>query len=461
MARPRRAGAALALLLLVAGAALMMMAPGADAGRQGISLASSNAQTLYQARRGLLACSLSCSSLATCIKASCVSSDGVSTTVVKLDFTACKGSSIILTSTINVVYGATFVTLQVHDGQLSGNTDCGVQSTCAGCGGSCGDGVCSNFETDPARTVNGFFSAAGGCIAKPTGTYTYTDPLTGNTAATAPLYLMTDGTTQLQSFLGYAVVGASKAIVCYNDTTYTTVSKYIYVERILTDTTNYACLSCSWFRLYTITKPSTCTCRSDTAWAFPLKSVLDSWTLAQAASTTEILLPSGSYPGNVYWAARADTSAWGGYFRFAPATSSSPFKVGTTTTYTFDMCAGCAQNSIGKGYIMGKLSFVFTNANGAAATYVFFAPAPGASVTSSALQVYQSYISPPTFTPGQFKNFDTLSAVTIATGAVAYGSSTANVPTAMTSNGVYIAVHMAVGGSFCDGNPPYNLVVPQ
>ena len=95
------------------------------------------------------------------------------------------------------------------------------------------------FETDPARTVNGFFSAAGGCIAKPTGTYTYTDPLTGNTAATAPLYLMTDGTTQLQSFLGYAVVGASKAIVCYNDTTYTTVSKYIYVERILTDTTNY------------------------------------------------------------------------------------------------------------------------------------------------------------------------------------------------------------------------------
>lgn len=52
----------------------------------------------------------------------------------------------------------------------------------------------------------------------------------------------------------------------------------------------------------------------------------------------------------------------------------------------------------------------------AAATYVFFAPAPGASVTSSALQVYQSYISPPTFTPGQFKNFDTLSAVTVPFG---------------------------------------------
>ncbi|KAG2444563.1 hypothetical protein HXX76_001308 [Chlamydomonas incerta] len=505
MARSQAAGAAL-VLLFGAAAVVLVMAPGASAGRLGASMASSAAQQIFQPRRALLAgsCGLSCSYLPTCITAACVATDGVYTTTVALNFTACKNATIswacctgtsnggscslttcngapsngtcndVLYSVLNVTYGATSVTLQIHDGNLVGNTNCTARPCCAGSGGTtCPSSsalsaanipnvACSTctavstcfqednsnsqqFETDPARTVTAFFSLIpGGCAAKPTGTYSYTDPLFG--PSTAPLYLMTDGVTALHTFLGYAAVGASNALACYTNTTYTAIDKYVYVTRIPTDTTNYACLTCSWFNLYTVSKPPNCVCRNDTAWAFPLKSVLTSWTSGQASSTSEILLPSSSYPGSVYWTARPDSSAWGGFFRFAPS-ASAPNRVTTTTTYAFDISTS---------------------------TSLFFSPAPGASTSSAVLQVFQSYIAPPTFNPGQFKSFDTLSAVTtpfsygttfsvlkIATGTVNYGSASANVPTAMSVNGTFVAIHMSTDGYFCDGSPAYNSVLPQ
>ncbi|KAG2449152.1 hypothetical protein HYH02_005899 [Chlamydomonas schloesseri] len=330
------------------------------------------------------------------------------------------------------------------------------------------------FETQPVGTVNGFFAAVGGCIAKPTGTYNFTNPATGVTVTNIPLYLTTDGTA-LQDYLANSTVGTKKALVCFTNTSYSVVDKYVYVSHIPTDPLNFACPNCTWYNVFTISKPPNCICRYDTAWAFPLKPVLTSWTSSQAQSTSEIALPSTYYPGSpVYWTARADTSAWGGFFRFQPA-ASNPNRVSTTTTYAFDMCAGCAQNSIGKGYIMGKVNFTFTSVNGSTSTSLFFAPSPGATTTSSALQVYQSYIAPPTFNPGQFQLFDSYTTITapftygfpfavtkINTGNITVGANAllGTVPNAMTANGVYLAIHMNVNGAYCEGSPAYNTVLP-
>ncbi|KAG2429095.1 hypothetical protein HXX76_011335 [Chlamydomonas incerta] len=334
------------------------------------------------------------------------------------------------------------------------------------------DADSQEFETDPQRVTNRLFASVGGCIAKPSGTYSFTDPLF-NTQVTAPKYLTLSGAA-VHTFLASASSPAAEAVACYTDSSYATVAKYIYVVSIPTDTTNFACLTCSWFRVYVVA--GQCRCGSDTAWAFPVKSVLSSWTAGQAASTAEIALPAATYGTGVSWAARSENSnAWGGYFRFAPAAGG----VDTTRSYTFDMCAGCAQasapryNSLSKGYIMGKVTFTFTSVNGSTSSMMFYEPAPGASTTSSVLQVYQSYVPPPTMAPGQFQRFSpyttpslpfgygaTFAVTRLVTGAVKSGSTTlANVPattTASSPGGVYVAIHMSVGGGFCDGLPAYN-----
>ncbi|KAG2435632.1 hypothetical protein HXX76_006835 [Chlamydomonas incerta] len=387
-----------------------------------------------------------------------------------------------------VTSNTTSVGLQLHDGQFQdkGTDTCPATSTTDCFAGSNNCDTCElpytipdtcryeddsnsqEFETDPQRVTNRLFLGVGGCIAKPSGTYTFTDPLT-NAATTAPLYPLTSG-TPLHTFLATATAGQTGAIACYTNTSYTVVQKYLFIESIATGSDNFACLTCSWFRVYTVTKPTNCRCGSDTAWAFPLKSVLTSWTAGQAASTTEIGLPAASYPGGVWWQARQETAqAWGGFFRIAPALS-NPNRVSTTRTLVFDMCAGCAMNQIGKGYIMGKVNFTFTSVNGSTSTMMFYEPAPGASTTSAVLQVYQSYAAPTSLTPGQFKSFSPYSTPTLpfgygatwgvtrlVTGTIANGPTViGTVPTAMTASGVYLAIHMSVGGAFCDGTPPYN-----
>ncbi|KAG2454093.1 hypothetical protein HYH02_001132 [Chlamydomonas schloesseri] len=342
--------------------------------------------------------------------------------------------------------GTNSVGIQVHDGTFAGN------------------GV--NLETKDSKftnplTTNSLLTVTG-CIAKPSGSFEYTNPDTGITS-TVNYYPPLTTSTYNYFTAASTTVGAAKAITCYTDNTYAAVDKYVYIERMTTASDNYDCLDCLWFKVYTIQKPSNCRCTSDTAWAFPVKSTLQNGlTAAQLSATGEVALPLNDYPsGNVAWAAKQEdnSQAWGGYFHITPP-------LGATTTYTFDMCAGCAKNALGtKGFIMGKLSVVFTNnLDGQTSSYSFFEPAAGASTTSAVLQVYQSFVPPPSLTPGQFQKFTVLGnypslpfgyntawqVTKVNTGAIKVGTTTiANVPTTMGTTGVYIAVHMSVGGSFC------------
>ncbi|KAG2452385.1 hypothetical protein HYH02_002631 [Chlamydomonas schloesseri] len=294
-------------------------------------------------------------------------------------------------------------------------------------------------------------------------------PLVG----TSPAY------TSLNAYLAAATsIGDAVAVACYTTDALTTVDKYIVIQRIATATDNYACLTCKWYNTYEVRAPQpSCSCASDTAWAFPVKAVLSTISASSLSSTTEILLPAPyndastladpTNPGltRVWWAARpeANAAAWGGYIRISgPLDSAREFE--------FDMCAGCAQNSLGtKGYIMGKLKVKFQpTTDGKTSVMSFVEPSAGAYTTSDALQVFQSFVAPPDLNPGSFQRYTGITPVTlpfsygtsfsvnkVTVGPVTLGRATlATVPTSNT-DGVYIAVHMNVGGGFCPGSSLY------
>ena len=125
-------------------------------------------------------------------------------------------------------------------------------------------------------------------------------------------------------------------------------------------------------------------------------------------------------------------------------------------------CPASAQNRVSKGFIMGRLQFVLTNLNGKTSITTFVAPSLTASTTSSVLHMYQSFIAPPSLTPGQFSKFTGVVgpattpftygaswASTVVTGTVKSGSSSYPVPSTEPSNGLYVAIHLTVGGSMC------------
>ncbi|KAG2426484.1 hypothetical protein HXX76_011713 [Chlamydomonas incerta] len=382
-----------------------------------------------------------------------------------------------LTNNDNGCYaGNNGCTVCVMTGTGIPNADCSPCSVISSC-----------FTEKPAGsfqnggTALSFLTTSGCTYVKTDGTYTQVDPVLGT--LTFFKYPTTGGASSTypylnQYFAAATSVGAAVSVACYTDASLTTVAKYVMVQRVATAGDNYDCLTCKWYSRFTITVPAgsagagtNCRCSTDTAWAFPLKSTLNSFTATQKTLLDNI--PLGSpYPSNsVYWYTRQDVgNAWGGFFRFAPVSG----KVSTSTVYTFDMCAGCAFNQIGdKGFIMGRLTFNFTTTNGTTSSMMFWTPSVGATTASSVLQVYQSYLSPPTFSPGQFNKFDTISAVTtpftygtswrvtsMVTGtAVSVNTGTFNVPSTMTTNtpnGVYVAVHMTVNGYYCDGTPPMN-----
>ncbi|KAG2432532.1 hypothetical protein HXX76_008877 [Chlamydomonas incerta] len=420
------------------------------------------------------------------------SCDGTSTSSQK--GTYCKEYHVM---SFAIAEGTTSVGIQVHDGTFSGNgvnlctltnpagngcfsgnsdgckvcvpATCPIANMAAAGIPELGCSTCSPAEVcfketkdskfDNPLTTNSLLTVTS-CLAKPAGSFAYSPAPGVNLQVNYYPPLLTS--TYKYFTAASTTVGTGKAITCYTDTTYAVVDKYVYIERMTTAADNYDCLDCLWFKVYTVKKPSTCRCSTDTAWAFPVKSTLQNGlTAAQLSATTEVQLPSPDYPGNVYWAAKQEdnSQAWGGYFHITPPLG--------TTTYTFDMCAGCAKNSLGtKGFIMGKLSVVFTNnLDGQTSSYSFFEPTAGAYSTSSVLQVYQSFTAPPSLTPGQFQKFTVLGnfpglpfgyntqwqVTKVNTGPIKSGQTTlATVPTSMGTVGVYIAVHMTVGGSYCD-----------
>ncbi|KAG2453811.1 hypothetical protein HYH02_002018 [Chlamydomonas schloesseri] len=290
---------------------------------------------------------------------------------------------------------------------------------------------CPNVKTDPTRAYQAYDER----------------PLV-RAVRTFPCYETNDGGC-LHNFLATGVsagAGANAtAITCYNSSSLQFVDKYIYIEAIPTATDNFACLNCSWFRVYSIagSPAPKCRCSEDTAWAFPLKSTLNALTAAQKQMTDNIPL-GAPYPSNsVFWYPRKENgNAWGGFFRFAvPTSGGTAGRVSTTTTYSFDLCAGCAFNSIDKGFIMGRVNFTFTSVNGSTSSMVFWTPSVGASTTSGALQVYQSYAPVPVFAPGQFAAFDTYTTPATPFGYGATWAVTSPRPSAFAFSSAHLPMH--------------------
>ncbi|KAG2422830.1 hypothetical protein HXX76_011645 [Chlamydomonas incerta] len=268
----------------------------------------------------------------------------------------------------------------------------------------------------------------------------------------------------VNAFLASSTTGQSVGVACYppGDTTYTTISYYIFINHVATPSDNFACTTCDFYNVFKVTV-GTCRCSSDTAWAVPLAPIFQNLVVG----TGENALPS-PYPAGVYWTARADASkanAWGGYFRIALPPHS------TSVEYPMDVCAGCGQNRISAGFILARLIFRITNTGGwtsvtsflaPSTTFPTYTPSLTAKGNSSVLHMYQSFIAPPTLTPGQFQKFTDVSAVTlpivygntwsvtnVLTGSIKTSSGTYSVPAAETSSGLYVAIHLTVGGSFC------------
>ncbi|KAG2432513.1 hypothetical protein HXX76_008859 [Chlamydomonas incerta] len=334
----------------------------------------------------------------------------------------------------------TKVGIQIHDGSFTtgSNTDCLVENTV-------GD------FSKPLTAQN--FLTTYNCLAKPNGVFSAVNPITGQTQDFT-LYppMITTTYAGLNNYFAAATsTGAAVAVACYTDTSYTTVSNYLYVSRIDTAADNYKCLTCKWFAVYSVT-PGACKCSTDTAWAIPPKAMME----ALPVATGEQAL-SGALSG-VYWNARADASkanAWGGYFRIVPPHD-------TSVIYEFDVCAGCGQNRVSKGFIMGRIQFAISNTNGKTSVTTFAAPSLTASTTSSVLHMYQSFIAPPSLTPGQFSKFTGVVgpattpftygaswSSTVLTGTIKSGSSTYSVPSTESGSGLYLAIHLTVGGSMC------------
>ncbi|PNW78316.1 hypothetical protein CHLRE_09g402304v5 [Chlamydomonas reinhardtii] len=132
----------------------------------------------------------------------------------------------------------------------------------------------------------------------------------------------------------------------------------------------------------------------------------------------------------------------------------------TTATYCFNVCAGCAANSLGQTSVMA-----------------FYSPGAGAKVTSSigaaglpVSPVWRRPCSTPASSSASSCTYSTPAAPTtyadtwgvqqVYQGDIKNGKAPiAKVPigpTANNPNGVHLAVQMNVNGGFCDADVPYN-----
>ncbi|KAG2431145.1 hypothetical protein HXX76_009675 [Chlamydomonas incerta] len=276
--------------------------------------------------------------------------------------------------------------------------------------------------TSPLTASN--FLTSYNCIAQPAGTFT-TDLITG-LPKDYPLYppMVTTTYVGLNDFFAAATTaGDVVAVACYADTTYQTVANYLYVTRIDTAADNFKCLTCKWYGVHAVT-PSACKCSTDTAWAIPPKDIMEG---LPATTTAEQAL------------------------------------TGACVMYSFDVCAGCGQNRVNSGFIMGRLQFAITNANGKTSVTRFVTPSPTASTTSSSLDMYLSFIAPPpAVTPAQFSSFTTVAgpsttpftygdtwSASVNTGPVKISSPPYKVPPTESANGLYVAIRLTVGGKMC------------
>eukprot|EP00198_Chlamydomonas_reinhardtii_P011815 XP_001701152.1 predicted protein [Chlamydomonas reinhardtii] len=327
----------------------------------------------------------------------------------------------------------TTVGIQIHDGSFNGQ---GTE-TCPLTGGCVSPTECLKESTDGQFTIPGSANnvlTVYNCNAKP------------QVAGAVPLVFSTTSGSSfptLNAYLASSVVGQAAAVACYapGDLSWTgPIVNYLYLAHVT---------------------PSACVCSTDTAWAVPLKPVMEG--LVVGTGEQQLGAP---YPAGVYWTARSDATkanAWGGYFRITPIPH-------TSYVYEFDVCAGCGQNRVGAGFIMARLKFQITSANGQTSvttflapslTYPTYTPSPTASTTSSVLHMYQSFIAPPTLTPGQMTNSakttfslpitygSSWTVTQVNTGTVKFGSTSVNVPATETANGLYVAIHLTVGGQFC------------
>ncbi|KAG2446205.1 hypothetical protein HXX76_000798 [Chlamydomonas incerta] len=373
---------AAAALLALACAALLAV-PSA-AGPLGASRSSSARGFLP--RRSLLAADcLACSTLSTCIKASCLSSDGT-VNYVQIDLSGCKNASIswfccqqntcttttcdntqvngatcndVLTSTVTTLVGATSVTLQVHDGRLIGDYNCGASgnSCCGGDGGSCGSG--SNVCDDVVVPITG--------LSTPTPPSPAPPPSCGNG----------------------------------------------------------------------------CRC-NDTAWGFPLTSQFGN---ASLSSTSELPLniTDAGFANKVFWNARQVGGAWGGYFRvLQPSTSGAVLNLGICAG-----CGQNVVNKgyyFGDGFSITFNNFTAGYSTITIKALSASAPAPSATVTGAQTFTNYSLAVSPTSPLITFPT--TFTANTVPNFTYKSGTITVVVPNSVTASGLYLALHLDVG-SYC------------
>ncbi|KAG2439765.1 hypothetical protein HYH02_010642 [Chlamydomonas schloesseri] len=457
MARSRTGLLALALL---AAAAALLVAPGADANAL---LGTSRAESFLMGRRLLQnnnnnVCSLNCETIKNCISVTCVSATN-SLLTVTVDYRPCKtggtfswvccrgslGAACSITTCAGgqltnpstgdkcETAGITTMTFPITDGVIPSTITIPQAPFAPGCI----KGVCpptSNFtkagipnvDTCTSCTQKACFEEKSvgewgtwyknwdlirntyECIAKPFGPLVSVEsPSTGETIQ-VPTYRPMIATTYpyMASFFNATpAVGTGIAIECFTDETYTVTANYLYIMRASSPPeTNYACPTCKYYQVSSV---SACRCSNDTAWAVPVLAARNAASFKWNVST-EQKLDSASYPyGDVFWTGRAEAgnNAWGGWFRITPAPHTD-----LTQTYTFDVCAGCAQNDPKKGFIAGRVTFKITANNGLTSVSTFLTPtgAPNAKVASQVLHMYQSWIQPPLMNPGQFKAFTEL-----------------------------------------------------
>ncbi|KAG2453897.1 hypothetical protein HYH02_002103 [Chlamydomonas schloesseri] len=307
-----------------------------------------------------------------------------------------------------------------------------------------------------------------GCIAKSSGKVNYTLPnISPPVTIEVPVYPPIKNSTYstLDAFFSAnPATGTGVGMACYTDTTYSSIAFYLYIQKEDTPTENRVCETC---KFYSVNQVSSCLCGGDTAWAIPIASVMES---LPAGSTAEQLLTSG-YPGaQVFWNPRTDDSnrnAWGGFFRILPAASGNH---DTSIEYIFDVCAGCGQNRVGKGFIFGRIKFQITHIKGNTSISTFLAPAnaPNAIGSSSVLHMFQSFRAPASLSPGQFQRYTVTSAVPatftygqtwtvskVNTGTFKVNGADVTVLPYDPTKGLYVAIHLTVSsGGFCPSNLP-------
>ncbi|KAG2440467.1 hypothetical protein HYH02_010348 [Chlamydomonas schloesseri] len=519
---PQGRTAAAALLLALAGAALLAV-PSA-AGPLGASLSANH----FMSRRSLLAgdC-LTCADLATCITATCISSDGT-VDVVALDFSSCKNASIswyccrqnscstttcngvsgsgtcnnVLNTTVTTAVGATSVTLQVHDGKLTGNYNCTTATPCCGGdGGSCGySGVCdgvvvpiSGVDTcvpkppsplppspqppspnppspappSPAPPSPNPPSPAPPSPAPPSPEPPSPNPPSPEPPSPAPPSPAPPSPAP-PSPEPPSPEPPSPAPPSPNPPSPEPPSPVPPSPQPPSPAPPSPAPPSPAPPSPVPPSPAPpplcnsygCSC-NDTAWGFPLPSQFGSNTLA-TTSELALTITDPGFEGKVFWSARPSGGAWGGYFRILPPSSNS-------ATLNLGICASCGQNVVDKGYYFGNgFSITFDNftLGYSRITIKSLGPSVNYAVVSG-LQAFLSFVAPPTLNPGSFKSFTDYSlavsptnpltaasfpldftAKTIPDFTYKSGTTTLIVPKSVTASGLYLALHLDVA-SYC------------